>query len=459
MQVRIEDVSPVEKKMFVEIPWETVSQKLGVAYKELGKDVALKGFRKGKVPRPVLEQVYGQRVNAEVAYELVRESFFRANQEHNLAAVAEPRVEEAVPIKKGQPFTFAAIIEVRGEVVPQDYVGLAIEKRRLAVADTAVEEALAQLRREHTELRPIEGRDVTAPGDIVGLSVTGTIGEHQINQPQFAVDLDDEEREPLPGMRAALTGVPIDTKDKKLEIQVPDDYKDETIRGRKAELTVTILEARAKDVPELDDEFAKDTGKAETLDGLRAAIRKDLEDRETQSIDREAREGVLRELIKKNQIPVAQSLIERAVEMQYQRLRQMLGMKPDRNNPTAGLTEDLREKMRPAGADEVRGQLLLEAIADKENIAVTDEELGKHIDATAKSRNMAAAKLRAEWQRDGRIDNVTYSLRQDKVLAFLVEKAVVTEVDQLSQPGTPLPEAPEHGEEGHVHGPDCDHDH
>ncbi|MGN6106063.1 MAG: trigger factor [Kofleriaceae bacterium] len=459
MQVRIEDVSPVEKKMFVEIPWETVSQKLGVAYKELGKDVALKGFRKGKVPRPVLEQVYGQRVNAEVAYELVRESFFRANQEHNLAAVAEPRVEEAMPIKKGQPFTFAAIIEVRGEVVPQDYVGLAIEKRRLAVADSAVEEALAQLRREHTELRPIEGRDVTAPGDIVGLSVTGTIGEHQINQPQFAVDLDDEEREPLPGMRAALTGVPIDTKDKTIEIQVPDDYKDETIRGRKAELTVTILEARAKDVPELDDEFAKDTGKADTLDGLRAAIRKDLEDRETQSIDREAREGVLRELIKKNQIPVAQSLIERAVEMQYQRLRQMLGMKPDRNNPTAGLTEDLREKMRPAGADEVRGQLLLEAIADKENIAVTDEELGKHIDATAKSRNMAAAKLRAEWQRDGRIDNVTYSLRQDKVLAFLVDKAVVTEVDQLSQPGTPLPEAPEHGEEGHVHGPDCDHDH
>ena len=131
MQVRIEEVSPVEKKMFVEIPWETVSQKLNDQYRELSKGVALKGFRKGKVPRPVLEQVYGQRVNAEVAYELVRESFFRANQEHNLAAVAEPRVEEAAPIKKGQPFTFAAIIEIRGEVVPHDYTGLAIERRKL----------------------------------------------------------------------------------------------------------------------------------------------------------------------------------------------------------------------------------------------------------------------------------------------------------------------------------------
>ena len=462
MQVRIEDVSPVEKKLVVEIPWETVSQRLGNAYKELGKGVALKGFRKGKVPRPVLEQVYGQRVNSEVAYELVRESFFRANQEHQLAAVAEPRIEEAAPIKKGQPFTFRAIIEVRGEVVPHDYKGLEIERRKLNVPESAVEEALAQLRREHTELRPIEGRDVTAAGDIVGLSVTGTIGEHQINQPQFAVDLDDAEREPLPGMREALLGIAIDTKDKQIEIEVPEDYKDESIRGRKAQLTVTILEVRSKEVPALDDEFAKDTGKADTLEGLRAALRKELEGREQEAIDREAREGVLRELIKKNQIPVASSLVERAVEMQYQRLRQMLGMKPDRNNPTAGLTEDLREKLRPAGADEVRGQLLLEAIADKENIAVTDEELGKHIEGMAKARNVAPAKLRAELQRDGRIDNVTYSLRQDKVLKFLVDSAQITEVEKLSQPGTPVPDAPPqeaHGDEGHVHGPDCDHDH
>jgi trigger factor len=454
MQVRIEEVSPVEKKMFVEIPWETVSQKLNDQYRELSKGVALKGFRKGKVPRPVLEQVYGQRVNAEVAVELVRESFFRANQEHNLAAVAEPRVEEAAPIKKGQPFTFAAIIEVRGDVTPQDYKGLEIERRRLNIEEKAVEDSLAALRREHTELRPIEGREITALGDIVGLSITGTIGEHQINQPQFAVDLDDEEREPLPGIRAALIGIPLDTKDKKLEMTVPEDYKDETIRGRKADLTITVLEARAKDVPALDDEFAKDTGKAETLDGLRAALRKELEDKENEVIDREAREAVLREVIKKNQIPVASSLVERAVEVQYQRLRQMLGMKPERN---AQIPDDLKDKMRPAGADEVRGQLLLEAIADKENVTVTDEEISKHIETTAKARNVAPAKLRAEWQRDGRLDNVNYSLRQEKVLKFLVDNAKITEVEKLTQQGAPLPEAPEHGEEGHVHGPDCDH--
>jgi len=459
MQVRIEDVSPVEKKMFVEVPWETVSVKLGEAYKDLSKGVALKGFRKGKVPRPVLEQVYGPRVNAEVAYQLVRESFFRANAEHKLAAVAEPRVEEAAPIKKGQPFTFNAIIEIKGEVIPQDYQGLAIERRKLTVADAQVDEALAALRREHTELRPIEGRELTAAGDIVGLTVTGTIGEHTINQPQFAVDLDDPEREPLPGMRAALTGIPLSTKDQTLELEIPADHKDESIRGRKATLVFSILEARAKDVPELDDEFAKDTGKAETLDGLKAAIRKDLEDKERSGIDREAREAVLRELIKKNQIPVASTLVERAVEMQYQRLRQMLGMKPEKGN--AGLSDELKDKMRPAGADEVRGQLVLEAIAEKEDIKVSDAEVDAHVEQTAKARNTPVARLKAEWQRDGRLDNVVYGLRQDKVLDFLVGAAVVTEVEKLSEQGTPIPSAPEHEpeheHEGHVHGPDCNH--
>src|SRR5262249_42249153 len=105
------------------------------------------------------------------------------------------------------------------------------------------------------------------------------------------------------------------------------------------------------------------------------------------------------------------------------------------------------------------GQLLLEAIADKESMTVTDEELTKHVESTAKTRNMAPAKLRAEWQRDGRLDSVTYTLRQDKVLKFLVDSASITEVEKLSQQGTPVPSGPAHEEEGHVHGPDCDHDH
>jgi trigger factor len=467
MQVKIEDVSPVEKKLIVEIPWETVSTRLGDAYRELGKGVQLKGFRKGKVPRTVLEQIYGPRVHAEVAYQLVRESFFSATSEHKIAAVAEPRVERGAEVKKGQPFTYEAIVEVKGEVVPQEVDGLPIERRRLAIADEAVEQALEQLRREHTELKPIEGRTETRAGDVLALAIQGEIGEHKVNQERFGLDLDDPEREPVPGLAAALTGLPVDTKDRVVELTVPEEWPDENLRGRTARLVVSIVDAREKEVPTLDDEFAKDTGKADTLDGLRAAVRAELEARETEVIQGETRQAALRELVKRNPIPVAASLVERGVEMQFERLRQMLGMGPPPDGQRYQVPPEVADKLRPAATDEVRGQLLLEAIAEGEQITVADEEIDAQVAAAARSRNVPVARLRAEWSRDGRLDNARWALRQQKVLDRLVERAQGTEVDQLTPPPAEeeapavdpaaVAAAPAQGEPGHVHGPNCDH--
>ncbi len=467
MQVRIEDVSPVEKKLTVEIPWETVSTRLGDAYRELGKGVQLKGFRKGKVPRSVLEQMYAPRVHAEVAFQLVRESFYSATAEHKLAAVAEPRDVNGAEVKKGQPFTYNAIVEVKGEVVPQDYDGLPIERRKLDVPEDAVDKALAELRREHTELRPIEGRTETAAGDVLALAITGTIGEHEVNQPRFGLDLDDAEHEPIPGLAALMTGVPIDTKEKAVELAIPDDWRDEGLRGRTAKLIVTIADARAKEVPELDDEFAKDTGKGETLDALRAALRKDLEDRESQVIASEARQNALKELVKRNQIPVATTLVDRGIELQFSRLRQMLGMPGPKKGEHFHVPPEIADKLRPTALDEVRGQLLLDAVAEKDAIVVTDAELDAHLATAARQQNKPAARLKAEWQKDGRLDNARWSLRQQKVLDHLVGKAAITEVDQLTKPveepgsgvdAGDVAAVEAHGEHGHVHGPDCDHD-
>lgn len=465
MQVRIEDVSPVEKKLIVEIPWQTVADRLGLAYRELGKGVALKGFRKGKAPRSVLEQIYAPRVHADVAEQLIRESFVQANRQHSLGAVAEPRDLDGAMIKRGEPFAYTAIIEIKGAVTPENYDGMPVERRRLAIPETEVDKALEQLRKEHTELVPIEDRTTTSAGDVVIAHIKGTIGEHAIDQPRFGVDLDDPEREPFPGMRGALTGIPIDAKGHVIEVEIPADHSDESLKGRTAKLVADIVEVRAKNVPELNDDFAKDTGKAETLDGLRESIRKDLEARETSVITTETRQGALRELVKRNQIPVAQSLIERAVVAQYNRLRQMLGMPADRE--ARGLSPDLMTKMAPSGAEEVRGQLLLEAIADKENVSVGDDEVMAQVTAAAKARNVSPAKLRAEWDRDGRLDSARWSLRQDKVLDLLVSKAAITDVDTLTQPAAPelsMDQVQQVAASGvheeapaHVHGPDCDH--
>ena len=436
MQVKIEDVSPVEKKLIVSVPWMTVDSRMGDAFRELAKNVNLKGFRKGKVPRGVLERMFGKRVRAEVAGQLVRESFVTAVTEHNLQAVSEPRVDQFPEIVNGQPFSFAATVEVRADIAVADWKGMQLGKRPVKVDEAAVDMALEQLRREQTELRPIEGRETLIDSDVVAVAIKGTVGEHPIDRPQLVIDLGDAEREPLPGLRQALVGLPIKSENHELTIEMPEEHEHHELRGQKAVLTVSVLDARAKDVPELDDELAKDTGRAETLEELRGVVRKELEERVASDIQDEVRKDALAELVKRNPIPVAQSLVERAVENKYQRLRQMLGMNPGDGGE---LDSDLRDKLRASSLDEVRGQLLLDAIATAENIEVAPEELDERVARVARAQGQAPGRLKQEMERDGRLDSLQFQVRQEKTLDKLVEHAEVTE----REPPPPEPAATE----------------
>ena len=439
MDVKIEDVSPVEKKLIVSVPWMTVDSRMGDAFRELAKNVNLKGFRKGKVPRTVLERMFGKRVRAEVAGQLVRESFVAAVTEHGLSPVSEPRVEEAPEIVTGQPFSFAAIVEVRGDIAVGEWKGMQLFKRPVKLDESAVDMALEQLRREQTELRPIEGREILADTDVVAVALKGAVGEHEIDRPQLVIDLGDPERDPLPGLRQALVGLPVKTEAHGLEIAIPEDHEHHELRGQTMKLTVSVLDARAKDVPELDDELAKDTGRAESLEELRQVVRKELEERVRSDIQEEVRRDALAELVKRNQIPVAQSLVERAVDNKYQRLRQMLGMQPGDGGE---LDSDLREKLRSSSLDEVRGQLLLDAIATAENIEPPAEEIDQRIERLARAQGQAPGRLRQEMERDGRLDGLQFQVRQEKTLDRIIEHAEVTEREPEPPPAPEAVEVP-----------------
>ncbi|HET6613375.1 MAG TPA: trigger factor [Kofleriaceae bacterium] len=428
MQVRIETVSPVEKKLIVEIPWSAVSTKLGQAYGELAKTVTLKGFRRGKVPRSVIEQMFGRRVRAEVAAELIQESFVAANSEHNLEAVSQPKIETLAEVRRGEPFSFEALVEVRGTIETIDYEGLALTKRPLNISDEQVDRALAAVQREHTELVPIEDRTETTDRDVVAFNVSGTVGDQAIDNSNAVVDLQDPGSEPLPGLAAALTGVPFDLADHKISLAIPEDYRDPQIAGKTAELTVSVTEVREKDIPELDDELAKDTGRATTLAELRDLLRADLEARMQEEIDSELRSAALKELCKRNPIPVAASLIDRAIDLQLRRLSMLLGGNDDAMRSAMG-DEEMRKKLAPSATDEVRGQLLLEALADKENIEVDDEALDARVAEVAARQDMSPGRLRSEMNRDGRLDDLRFRVRQDRTLDLVVSRATVTEAE------------------------------
>jgi trigger factor len=437
MQVQVESLSPVEKKLAVEIPWERVREKLDAAYKELGKGVKLKGFRPGKVPRPVLERMFARQVQSEVARELVNESFVFAAREHKLEPVAEPVVEDAV-IKNGEAFRYSARVEIRGDVELKQVEGLAGTRKKVTVEDKEVDAAIEHQRRQHTDFKPISGRTEAANTDVLVVALKGKVGENAIDRPELLVDLTDPAQEPLPGLAEALIGIPFDAKDKPLKLTFAADHAVKEIAGQTAELTVTVKDAREKAVPALDDEFAKDTGIAETLADLRDKLREELSKNKQGEAEREMRAGVLKAFVAANEIPVAPALVERGVDAQIERARYSLAMQGLDLNKSGVDLSGLREKLREPAIEEVRGQLLLEALADREKLEVSDSDLEAKVVELAEQRGKPPGKLKAEMHRDGSLETLRWRLRQEKALDHVVARATITETEPEPPSETPV---------------------
>ncbi len=428
MQVQVESLSPVEKKLAVEIPWERVREKLDAAYKALGKDVKLKGFRPGKVPRPVLERMFARQVQTEVARELVQESFVFAAREHKLEPVAEPVVEDAV-IKNGEAFRYSARVEIRGDVDVKVVDGLTGTRKKVSVDDKEVDAALEHQRRQHTDFKPITGRTEAASTDVLVVALKGKVGDRPIDRPELLVDLTDASQEPLPGIAEALLGIPFDAKDRPLTLKFAEDHPVKEIAGQTAELTITVKDSREKAVPALDDEFAKDTGIAETLADLKSKLREELTKNKQADAEREMRAGVLKAFVAANEIPVAPALVERGVDAQIERASMSLRMQGIDIAKSGVDLNGLREKLREPAIEEVRGQLLLEALAERENIEVSDTDVDAKVVELSEQRGKPAGKLKAEMNRDGSLDSLRWRLRQEKALDHVVARATITETE------------------------------
>jgi len=423
MQITIEDVSPVEKKVAVEIPWEHVKSKLDEAYRELGRGVQIRGFRRGKVPREMLERLYGKQVEQEVVKELVRESMVKATDEHGLKPVAEPVIDET-PITPGQPLKYAARVEVRAPVTPKDYLGLKLTRRQPKVSEEQVEHALKHRQDELAQLKKIEGRDTIGPSDAVVVAFQGTVGEHKV-QHQTMIDLQDPEHEPIPGFSQALTGLPLNAADRELTWKIPEDHPRRELAGRDVNLRVTIKDVREKVVPALDDEFAKDTGEAQTLEELKNKIREKLLANDKERAERELREQARKELRARNPIAVPPALVERQLDTVVDRLKlhlELIGV-DTRNLDETRMREDLRE----TAADEVRDSMILEAIADAENVTVGEADLRKRLAELAALRGMNVDRLKAELQKEGKLEALKHQMREELTLDLVLSRATISE--------------------------------
>ncbi len=422
MKVQVDELSPIEKKLSIEVDTPRVEEELNRAYAALAKQVRLPGFRQGKAPRRILEQRFREQVEDEVIQKVVQTAYFQALREHNVDAVANPQVTQQ-GLKPGQPFSFEARVEVKPKLDVKDYQGLPLKKTEVKVEDTQVNETLERMRQDMSRLEPVADRDVGQPGDFATIDYEATIeGQPFSGSKAEGITVEIAPGELVESNIAALEGVKVgDTKE--IDYTFPADYRVEDVKGKTARFKLSLKGLKKKVVPELNDDFAKETNQAQSLEELRTKLRSDLEKQQKQRAEGEEREGLINALLERNPFEVPRAMVDRAIDMMLeQQLRsfQRMGVDPRQLNLDFNR---LREDLRETATREVKGSLLFEAIANKEGIQPTDEEVEKKIDELAAEANQAVATVRKYFKNPEERRGLSLRLREEKTIEFLRGRA------------------------------------
>jgi len=436
MQLTIEDISPVEKRVDFEVPWPEVAVRLDKAYDKLRREVRLKGFRPGKVPKHVIEKLYKHSVEEQVARESVEMAVAQAISEKQIAPIAPPTVDK-LELKHGEPLKFSARVEIRSQVTPKDYMGVRVSRRPAKVTEEQIDKALENYQRRFTEFKPVEDRKTTAPDDILSVEVHGRVGEHKVKTRTIQVDLTDENAGGLPGLAERLRSVPIDAQGMEVKYQVPADSPAKSLAGKEVSLRVTVKEARSRKVPALDDELAKDTGEADTLAELRNKVRERLLEGETQRVKRDMAAALVKEIVKINPFEVAPSLVDRFAEDMVYRAKAQLAMMGIDVEAGGFDDQSMLKEVRPEAEAEAKGNILVHAIGEREGIEASEGDVQKRIAELASARGESPKKLRAELEHHGRLQGVKSQIVYEKTVDMLLAQAKIVDEDPDSLIVTP----------------------
>jgi trigger factor len=433
MKVQIENTGPFEKKIFFEIPREVVSQEVESTYKALNRNVKLKGFRPGKVPRSILERYYKSQVENEVITRLIEDSYGKAVEENNLFPVAPPSVVDRT-FEPGKDFTYTVTVEVKPEIAVEGYLDLEVEKPAVMVTDEEVESRLKALQENHAQIKPLEADRPVQEKDLVIVDFEGSLGGKPLEGWTVKDHLVEVGSQTLVGgLDRKLIGLP-PGQNQEIPLTLPDDYPRKELAGKDITVRVQVKELKEKILPALDDEFAKEVGDFQNLPELKEGVRKNLQEQKEIQATQAAREKLLDLLREKHPFGVPQSLIDRQVENIMARTEVRLarqGVKMD----TANLdTQKLRESLRPAAEKEVRSTLILEKVAEKEEITVNDEEMDQKLEKLAAQMNQRVEAVKSYYRKNDRLEDLRAMIREEKTLDFLLSRA------KIKEGGSPLEE-------------------
>lgn len=426
MDVQVQDISTIRKKLTFTIPADQVETEINTAYQKLAKTAKIKGFRKGKVPKNMLVQYYEPQMQEQVAGRLVNDTYFKALLEHKIPAISNPEITESGDVASGQPFTYVAEVEIKPEIEVKDYTGLKLEKEKFVADPKVVEDKLEEMRASRSEMVTSK-RKIARDGDFAIIDFEGFIDgvpfdggkgtDHQLELGSGSF---------IPGFEEQVVGMKRD-QEKDVEVTFPENYGSEELAGKPAVFKVVLKDIKEKSLPKLDAEFAKGFG-LESVEEIREKLDESYQTQEKARVENDLRERLMNQLIEKNPCEVPETMVASQLEYMLGNIRarmQQQGMSME----MLGMTEESFNAMyRDTAVSQVQGSLILEAVARAEEIKIEDGDLDAKLEEIATMSNAPLETVKNYYANDEAKQGLLSQIVEEKTLSFLLEKSKVKEV-------------------------------
>src|SRR5580700_8880051 len=403
----------------ISVPVDEIARETDRVVANIQQKVKLPGFRPGKVPINLIRTKFAKEVREDVIENLLPKYFQKKMEEEDLQVVGRPSVKD-VEFKEGEPLRFKAEFEVAPTIDLKEYRGVTVHYSEPEVTDEDIAKRLEEVRDQKAQFVNIDPRPA-ADGDYAVVSLDSLSGvEKSIHQDDMQLHVGDPET--VAAFSDAVRGLSPE-EEKEFEVAYPEDYGQKNLAGKTVRFRMKVKMIRTKELPELNDEFARDLGDYQTLDDFREAVRRAIFQEREFLAQQKAKEELIDTLIKEHDFPVPEAYIERQIESQ---LTEQFKDLADRGIDPAKLQIDwtkLKEAQRPKAIHDVKGSLLIDKVAERESISATNDEVDHEVQRIAKHEREPVAAMRKKLQKDGVLGRIAYRIRSEKTLNFLFEHA------------------------------------
>jgi trigger factor len=419
-----ETAAETKREIEVQVPSEEVSRETDALIQKYQKLARIPGFRRGHVPASIIRQRFSQDIQNDVIDALVPKYFRKETERLGLYPVSQPRVTD-LHAHEGEGLHFKATFEVMPEIKVEGYKELRADHPEITVTDEEVEQSLNALQEQKATFSPVEGRTIEE-GDYAQVSLDGTPKQEDANTKPVHMDdvlVEIGGKNTMPEFTENLSGANAG-EERMFDVNYPEDFSDERLRGKTFSYKVKINAIKTKSLPALNDDFAKELGEFPTLDEVRKRLREGMEHDRRTTAEREAKDKLLAELVRRNEFQVPEALVEHQIDIRLERgLRALAAQGLSSEHMKKMDLPRLRAGQRDQALQEVKASLLLEKIAEEEKIEVGDEEINREIEALATQTNQTAEAIRARLTRDGALDRIRNRIRNEKALEFLYRQS------------------------------------